>query len=130
MSVSLDPSALPSSLALAFLGDAVFSQNVRMRLVRLGLSHSGDLHTLSQRFVTAAAQADFYGLIEAELTEDELGIANRAANSSHLKHPKHTPISVYRKATGLEAVLGALAYVGDNERLDYLLSKLQIEVEK
>ncbi len=128
MSISLNPAELPSSLALAFLGDAVFSQNVRLRIVRLGLSHSGDLHTLSQRFVTASAQAQFYAEIENELSDVERDIASRAANSSHLKHPKHTPISVYRRATGLEALLGALMLTGNNERLDYLLSKLKIEV--
>ncbi|MBO7170712.1 MAG: hypothetical protein J6W28_06010 [Clostridia bacterium] len=42
---------LPAVMALAYLGDAVYSLYVRRRLVEMGVSHAGDLNRLSLSFV-------------------------------------------------------------------------------
>ena len=127
MTTDANVSALPSSAALAYLGDAVFSLYVREKLVERGFSHAKELNEYSRRFVSAQGQAEFFLKIEDMLTEEERDICRRASNSSHLQRPKHTPISVYRRATGLEALIGALHFVKDVARLDFLLSQLDFE---
>lgn len=113
--------ALPSVAALAYLGDARHSLYVRDMLVRRGISKSGELNKLSLGYVTAEAQADMYRKIENLLEEDERDVFRRASNSTHLNCPKRASITDYRYATGFEALVGMLHYIGDEERLVELL---------
>ena len=113
--------SLPSVQALSFLGDAVHSLYVRRMLVEQGHCKSGDLNVEAQRYVTAEAQANMLRAIEGELLEDERDVYRRAANSGHLNRPKHSSAADYRAATGFEAVIGMLEWIGDEERLIYLL---------
>ena len=118
---------LPSSMALAYLGDARHSLFVRDVLVRRGLTKSGDLNREAQKYVTAEAQARMYRRVEPMLDEDERDTFRRAANSSHLNRPKHASLTEYRYATGFEAVVGMLEWLGDGDRLEFLLQKSHIE---
>ncbi len=113
---------LPSVMALAYLGDARHSLYIRRRLVDAGIAKSGELNDESKKFVTCEAQAKMLRAIEPYLLEDELDTFKRAANSSHLNKPKRAKVSDYRIATGFEAVIGMLEWIGDAERLEYLLS--------
>ena len=113
---------LPSVMALAYLGDARHALYVREMLVKRGLSKSGDLNRESLRYVTAEAQAEMYRKIEDMLLDDEREVFRRAANSPHLNRPKHASVTDYRHATGFEAVIGMLHYIGDEERLELLLT--------
>ena len=113
--------ALPSVAALAYLGDARHSLYVREMLVRRGISKSGELNKLSLAYVTAEAQAAMYRKIENLLEEDERDVFRRASNSTHLNCPKRASITDYRYATGFEALIGMLHYVGDEQRLSELL---------
>lgn len=121
--------SLPSSMALAYLGDARHSLFVREMLVRRGLTKSGDLNREAQRYVTAEAQARMYRRIEPMLGEDERDTFRRAANSSHLNRPKHASLTEYRYATGFEALLGMLYYIGDEERLIEIMTEAHKEIE-
>jgi len=112
---------LPSVAALAYLGDARHSLYVRRMLVERGISKSGDLNRLSLDYVTAESQARMYRRIEKHLLDDEREVFRRASNSTHLNRPKHASITEYRYATGFEAVVGMLYYIGDEERLKMLL---------
>ncbi len=120
---------LPSTAALAYVGDAVHSLYVRLHVARLGYSKSGRLHEAGQRYVTAAAQAAAFDAILPHLTEDEADVARRARNSGHLQRPKHMTIGDYRKATALEAVLGMLAYTGQADRLALLMDMVLAQAE-
>jgi ribonuclease-3 family protein len=113
--------ALPSSLALAFLGDSVHSLYVRTKAVGMGLSRSKELHNKANEYVNAASQARLYEKIKDILTEDECDVFRRASNSGHLQKPKHMSAKDYRIATGFEAVLGMLKWLGEEERLNELL---------
>ena len=115
-------STLPSPAALAYLGDARHSLFVREMLVRRGLSKSAKLNELALSFVTAEAQARAMKKIEPLLLEDEREVYRRAANSGHLNKPKHAKGADYRAATGFEAVIGMLHWIGDEQRLSELLS--------
>lgn len=120
---------LPSPMALAYLGDARHSLFVREMLVREGLSKSGDLNREALRYVTAEAQARMARYIEPKLLEDEHDIFRRAANSGHLNRPKHASVADYRHATGFEAVIGMLYYIGDEERLIQLMTEAYKEIK-
>lgn len=113
--------SLPSVAALAYLGDARHSLFVRRMLVDGGICKSGELNEASLRFVTAKAQAEMMRKIEPLLLEDEREVYKRAANSGHLNKPRHASAADYRAATGFEAVIGMLEWIGDGERLDILL---------
>ena len=113
--------SLPTTAALAYLGDARHALFVRRMLVERGICKSGELNEASLLYVTAEAQAKMMRKIEPLLLEDELDLYKRAANSGHLNRPKHASAADYRAATGFEAVIGMLEWIGDEERLDILL---------
>ena len=113
--------SLPSVLALAYIGDARHSLYVRTMLVNRGISKSGELNELALGYVTAEAQARAYKKIEDKLTDDECEVFKRAFNSTHLNKPKRASGKDYRTATGFEAVIGMLSYIGDENRIVELL---------
>jgi ribonuclease-3 family protein len=123
MNDKISGASLPSVAALSYLGDARHSLYVRRMLVTRGLTKSGDLNREALRFVTAEAQARMYLCIADELTEDEADVFRRASNSTHLNRPRHASGRDYRFATGFEAVIGMLEWLGRTERLEYLLDK-------
>ena len=118
---------LPSVQSLSFLGDAVHSLYVRRMLIEKGHCKSGDLSEGAQKYVTAEAQAEMLRRVKPMLLEDELEVFRRASNSTHLNRPKHAKASDYRAATGFEAVLGMLEWIGDRERLDEILKLAHTE---
>ncbi len=118
---------LPSTQALAYLGDAAYSLYVRRMLVAKGLSKAKDLNRETLKYVTAEAQAQMYRKIEHLLLDDEREVFRRAANSTHLNRPKHASVTDYRYATGFEAVVGMLTWIGDEERLKALLDAAHME---
>lgn len=113
---------LPSVMALAYLGDSRHSLFVRRMLIERGLVKSADLNRASLEFVTAQAQAAAFSKIEHLLLDDERAVFRRAQNSTHLNKPRHASGKDYRVATGFEAVVGMLEWIGDGERLEMLLS--------
>ena len=112
---------LPTPLALAYLGDARHSLFVRRMLMERGIAKPADLNREALSYITAASQARMYERIEPHLTETERDTFRRASNSTHLNKPKSASGKDYRTATGFEAVLGLLEWLGENERLEALL---------
>ena len=121
---------LPSTQALAYLGDAAYSLYVRRMLVERGLSKAKDLNREALKYVTAESQAEMYRKIEPLLLDDEREVFRRAANSTHLNRPKHASVTDYRYATGFEALVGMLVWIKDEERLDELLNAAHKEETK
>ena len=115
--------ALPSVAALSYLGDARHALYVRRMLVDRGLTKSADLNREALKYVTAESQARMYEKIADLLTEAEGDVFRRASNSTHLNKPKHASGRDYRFATGFEAVIGMLEWLGESERLEFLLNK-------
>lgn len=113
--------SLPTTAALAYLGDARHGLYVRRMLVARGICKSGELNEASLKYVTAEAQAAMMRRIEPLLLDDERDLYKRAANSGHLNRPRHASAADYRAATGFEAVIGMLEWIGDAERLNMLL---------
>ena len=121
--------SLPSVMALAYLGDSRHSLYIRRMLVSKGISKSGELNEESLKYVTAKSQAEAMRKIEHLLLEDELEVYKRAANSGHLNKPKRASAADYRAATGFEAVIGMLYWIGDEERVELILSSAYGDIE-
>jgi ribonuclease-3 family protein len=109
-----------SSLALAFVGDAVFNLFVRTMLVGSG-KKVRDLHRDAVNFVRASAQAGILRKIERYLTDREKDIVRVARNAKVNTVPKNAAIMDYHYSTGFEALLGYLYLTGQNERLNKIL---------
>ncbi len=120
---------LPTVMALSYLGDACHSLYVRKMLVGRGIAKSKELNNMALAYITAESQAKLYSKIEDKLMSDERDVFKRAYNSSHLNKPKHASLKEYRIATGFEAVLGMLEWIGDKERQIYLLDEAHREIE-
>lgn len=110
-----------SSLALAFVGDAVFNLFVRTMLVGSG-KKVRDLHRDAIRFVKASAQAYTLKKIEGFLTDKEKDIVRIARNTKVNTVPKNADIMDYHYSTGFEALLGYLYLTKQNERLNKILT--------
>ena len=124
---SIIGASLPTTAALAYLGDARHGLYVRRMLVEKGICKAGELNAASLSYVTAEAQARMMRKIEPLLLDDERDLYKRAVNSGHLNRPKHASAADYRAATGFEAVIGMLEWIGDTERLNLLLSEAHRE---
>lgn len=101
-----------SAINLAYIGDAVYELIVRRRLVTHpeGTAHPG---TYALPYVTAASQSAALARMEDALTEEELAVFKRGRNCVHGNVPKNASAVDYRRATGLEALMGHL-WLTDN----------------
>ena len=114
-----------SALSLAYVGDAVHSLYVRERLA-CGVQYKPDaLHQLASAEVKAATQAKLAESLAERFTETETAVYLRGRNAKAHHKAKNQSIFDYRKATGLEAVLGYLYLTGQYERIVELLTDKQ-----
>ena len=109
-----------STEALAYLGDSVLEIRVREKLVKEGISSSGDLNRASLAYVKASEQAAAMRRILPILSEEEEQVFKRGRNMSGGNVPKSATMSEYRTATGMEVLFGYLHYLGRAERIDEL----------
>ena len=109
-----------STEALAYLGDSVLEIRVREKLVKEGISSSGDLNRASLAYVKASEQAAAMRRILPVLSEEEEQVFKRGRNMSGGNVPKSATMSEYRTATGMEVLFGYLHYLGRAERIDEL----------
>ena len=129
MQSEFNPSLLPGVMALAYLGDARHALFVRRMLLEKNVRKPKELNLLALDYVTAEAQARAYERIAELLTECESDVFKRAYNSTHLNKPKHASGKEYRIATGFEAVIGMLEWMGNEERINELLTAAYKEKE-
>ncbi len=133
MSCGLHPALTPhevnalSALALAHLGDAVFELLVRTELCAAGIPKNGNLHRQTVARVCAPAQAAFVDRLLPLLTEEETGYYRRGRNAHVHAIPKNATSAEYSKATGLEALFGALYLLGQRERIEALFAAVRKE---
>lgn len=114
-----------NSLALAYLGDAVYELYIRKYLLSKNLVKVNELQKESLKFVAAKSQATILEkLIEKQfLTEEELNIIKRGRNIKSHKAPKNTDIITYKHATGLETLIGYL-YLTNSFRLEQIMKEI------
>ncbi len=109
-----------SNLGLAHMGDCVFEILCRAYLCARGEKTVDRLHRDTIQMVKATSQAKFADKLLPMLTEEELTWYRRGKNAHVHAVPKSATPAEYAKATGLEALFGALYLAGRTERLNQL----------
>lgn len=111
-----------SNLGLAHMGDCVFEIFCRSYLCAKGGKTVDKLHRETIHMVKATSQAKFVEKLLPLLSEEELAYYRRGKNSHVHAVPKSATPAEYAKATGLEALFGALWLLGHTERLNELFN--------
>lgn len=113
------------SLALAYIGDAVYELHVRDYLLQTGQVKPNQLHQQAITFVSGKAQAAvlFHWFDSHFLTDEELRVVKRGRNAKSGSIPKNTSIQIYRYSTGFEALIGYHYLLKNKERLTELLTE-------
>ena len=118
-----------NSIALAFMGDAVYERFIRERILRSGKTGADKMHRAAVRYVKAAAQELSLREMLDDLTEDEQVVVHRARNHKITSKPKNADPLTYKMATAFEALLGYLYLSGQDERLAELMERAAETVE-
>jgi ribonuclease-3 family protein len=128
---SVDANQL-NSLALAYMGDAVFETYVRRHLLSSGQVRPHHLHRAGTRYVSAKAQCQilFRMMDDALLNEEELAVVMRGRNAKSGTVPKNTDVQTYRYSTAFEALMGFLYLTDKKERLEELVRQSFLYVEE
>ena len=119
-----------NSIALAFMGDAVYERFIRERILRSGKTGADKMHRAAVRYVKAAAQELSLREMLDDLTEDEQVVVHRARNHKITSKPKNADPLTYKMATAFEALLGYLYLSGQSERLAELMERAAQTIEK
>ena len=112
-----------TNLGLAHMGDCVFEILCRAYLCARGGKTVDRLHRDTINLVKATSQAKFMDKLLPHLNEEELSWYRRGKNSHVHAVPKSCTPAEYAKATGLEALFGALYLTGQTDRLNELFKK-------
>ena len=116
-----------SNLGLAHMGDGVFELLCRGWLCAQGYTTVQELHRRTIAMVNAPAQAEFVDKLLPLLNDRELSWYRRGKNAHVHAVPKSATPAEYAKATGLEALFGALYLAGKTERLNELFKAVMGE---
>ena len=109
-----------SNLGLAHIGDGVFELLCRSYLCASGKKTVEQLHRQTIAMVRATSQARFVDSLLPLLTEEEMAYYRRGKNAHVHAVPKSATPAEYAKATGLEALFGALYLAGKTDRINEL----------
>jgi ribonuclease III family protein len=114
-----------NSLALAYMGDAVYETYVRRHLLQSGKVKPNHLHRAGTAYVSAKAQCKvlFRMMDENLLSEEELAVVMRGRNAKSGTVPKNTDVQTYHYSTAFEALMGFLYLTEKIERLEELIVK-------
>ena len=119
-----------SNLGLAHMGDCVFEILCRAYLCARGGKNVGNVHRDTINMVKASSQAVFADKLLPHLNKEELAWYRRGKNSHVHAVPKSCTPAEYAKATGLEALFGALYLSGQTGRLNQLFKLVMEEYNR
>ena len=121
-----------SPLTLAFIGDCVFDLVIRSVIVCRANRQPNKLHKLKANVVKAQTQSDMAKALMEDMTEEEAAVYKRGRNAHSFSSAKNASIQDYRRATGLEALVGYLYLLNRSDRILELISlglrKLEIDI--
>ena len=106
---------------LAFVGDGVYSLYIRHKIIMNKNLKGAKLHKEVIDYVKAKGQSNFIDKLLPLFTDVEMSVFKRARNHKTLSQAKNASIVDYRRATGLEAVLGYLYLTSNEDRLNEIL---------
>lgn len=106
-----------SPLTLAYIGDGIYDLIIRSIVVGQGNTHANLLHRKTSSLVKAKAQSELIEALLPELTKEEEAAYKRGRNAHSPTMAKNATMSDYRRATGLEALMGYLYLKNEFERI-------------
>ena len=106
-----------SPLTFAYIGDAVYEVIIRTMIVDEANRSVNAIHKMASNYVKAATQAKIADSLMDEFSEEELAIYKRGRNTKINTKAKNASLSDYKKATGLEAVVGWLYLNNKSDRM-------------
>ncbi|RDW21810.1 ribonuclease III [Oceanobacillus arenosus] len=111
------------SLALAYMGDAIYEVYVREYLLNKGEVKPNQLHNHAVQFVAGKAQAAvvLHFLEIGILSEEERRVVARGRNAKSGSIPKNISVQTYRYSTAFEALIGYHYLLKNEARLAELL---------
>lgn len=110
-----------SPLTLAYIGDGVYDLIIRSMVVGEGNARVNEMNRRTREIVKAHAQSELIGRLMPELTEEELAVYKRGRNAKSSTVAKNATVVDYRRATGLEALIGYLYLQDRTERMMELI---------
>ena len=110
-----------TGLELAFIGDAIWELEIRRYYLQFGYSIP-TLNKYVKNKVNARYQSLIYKQIIEELDEKFKVIGKRAKNSNIKTFPKTCTVMEYREATALEAVVGAMYLLNEEEEINKIIN--------
>ena len=112
-----------SPLSLAFIGDSVYGAVAKTVVVLRGNCPANALDHKAVGYIKAVSQSKVadHLLKNDILSEEELSVYRRGRNAKSPTTAKNAPVGDYRKATGLEALIGYLYLKGDMDRVTEIM---------
>ena len=107
-----------NALALAYLGDSVFTLMVRKHLINTYNLKPNGLNKKANAVVCARSQAEIMKELKPNLTDDELDVVMRARNSHTNNKAKNSTQEEYNLATQFEALVGYWCLNGEEKKLN------------
>ncbi|GEN88644.1 MULTISPECIES: Mini-ribonuclease 3 [Oceanobacillus] len=113
------------SLALAYIGDAIYEVYVRELLLERGTIKPNQLHQEAIQYVSGKSQAKviLHWLEDNLLTEEESKVVIRGRNAKSGSTPKNISVQTYRYSTAFEALIGYHYLLKNEQRLQELMTK-------
>ncbi len=124
MAENIEKPELYSPLTLAYIGDSVLDLYVKRHFVMQANKAVQKYHKEVTAVVSAIHQAAFIDAYLPKLTGQEEAVFHRGRNASVHTKAKNATMAEYKKATGLEAVLGFLYLSGEKDRLEEVMDCL------
>ena len=109
---------------MAFLGDAVFELYIRKHLLFKYVEKLGNLNKRKNELSSCKGQSHILDVLVPCLTEEETKIYKRGCNVKIKNFSKKASLFDYRRATGLECLLGYLYINNRPERIEEILDKI------
>ena len=97
-----------SPLTLAYIGDCVYELIVRTRLVYEANAPVDRLNRMGSMWSKAGTQSGVIEAVMGMLSDDELAAYKRGRNAHTANRAKNATAGDYRRATGLESLIGYL----------------------
>jgi ribonuclease-3 family protein len=123
-SMTASEARLKNPLHLAYVGDTVYDLILRTDMVLKSNESISSIHNKISSKVNAKEQSNMAGVLEPRFTEEESYIFKRGRNAKSGHAPKNMDVQDYRRATGLEAVIGFLFLTGNGKRINELFETI------
>lgn len=107
---------------LAFVGDAYYELVIREYLINKKITNLHKLHDESVKYVSSTAHNMIIENILPILNDEEIDIFHRGRNYSYSSRRKNIKQNEHVNSSGFEALIGYLYLLGEQKRLEEIIS--------